>query len=676
MPMKEFIRKNKDVFLFILMAALLLIVFLKKDRLFLRPYYDFRSVNSAFYGDSGRIYVIDKGREAITVLDNRGTVSDILNGGEERAFYYACEVTEGEGNTLFILDEAYVSPEEGTEDREETEKEYRILEYKNRKYSPLFLSGAGKIYDMQYSGGALHFLRAESYGLGQYRLVPGYEAELVKRIYSGDFLNDASLDLSTDAVAIATKRGAVRLQKKNAAGWDTLKKDVPHLMPSCITARNGSVFFSELYGGGICSFSEAYLGSYKVLYSAEGLKINSIHGNTNGDRILASDLKSFYRLNTGQNGSAEVFYQGAAGNSIFYRTVILWLLLLLSAAIFLYFMRFVPGILSNLIHNESALRMAVVVVAVVLVSGFIALSLLSDERKKTDDRDIEEMKLFSNMMLNELDSETLSKINWEYDYMGSAYMRFRDETDIYIRQSEERGRNYRYCFYDVDKEGSRYLLNFDDNVMCGEPCGMKDDTYIRDCFENGTSYALKEKDSEGTWISILSRVNDAGGNPLSVMEISTDLKYREEERAVQTRDTVLNVFCSSAVMMMLIIEALFLISFYEEKSASVKKGVIPDSTKAVPLRTVITLAYLSYAMQDPFITILASRLYNKDFIIPEVLADGLPLTVQLLMMAVSSAFVGQISEKVYSKRLLFTGLFIDKGILHRVGKVRESDHGP
>lgn len=633
------------------MILLALTVVLHRDRLFDKRSYQFTSVYGAFYGGSGRTYVIDKGREVIAVLEENDTVSDILNGGNINRFFYAEEVAEGNNGLLYILDESYSG-----NDEKDASLKYRIISYSGGKYSVLYNSGRNVIYDMQYGDGMLHFLREEEFGLGLYDFTPGEEPKLIKRIYSGDILNDASIDLSTGLIAIATKRGAVRIQKSAFSSWFTLKNDNTHIMPRSISARNGRIFFSELYIGGVCAFSDVSTETYDVLYSSDGLKINSVNADSSGERLLCSDLISFYKIDT-SDGSVKCNYQEEAEFTGFYKTVIVRVLLFLCFIILLYFMRIFPGIIIKLVKNESALRMAAVVLAVITVSGFIASSLLSDERIKEDKRDIEEMKLFSDVILDYLDQNTLSKIKWEYDYMGSAYMKFRSTLDIPFMEAERLGKKYYYTFYTIKDGAVRYILDYSDDVMCGEPCGKINDNYIRDCYYNGTSYALKNRDSEGTWINILQPVKNSHGKIIAAIEIGTDLNFREQERSVKTRDTIINVFCSSAVVMMLIIEVLFLITFYEKKIHGTEKR--KDATTSIPLRTVMTLAYLSAAMQDPFITMLASRVYNNELMIPREMATGLPLTAQFLMMAICSPLAGRLTERIGSKKILYAGLTAD-----------------
>ncbi|MCR4591417.1 MAG: MFS transporter [Lachnospiraceae bacterium] len=649
--MKEIFKKYIDICLFILMLLFAAIVVINKESLNLGSTYGFTSVNAAFIGDSGKIYSIDEGREAVCIIDTDNSVSRILRGGNSKGFFYAEGIAEGSDDTLYILDESYFGDLVS-----DALSGHRIISFKNNKYTVLYDSGIQRIYDLQYYEDSLHFLREEEYGLGLYELKDDGEAVLRKRIYAGDVLNDASYDLSTGLVAIATKRGAVRVQKSAFSTWFTLNSEGRHIMPRAVTARNGYVYFSELYSGSICGFSGSNVEKYYELFRAKGLKINRLNGDYNSGTILASDLNSFYTFTAdGEGKLSEPVYRTSLTYKGFPKTIALWVLLVLAILLFLYFMRFLPKFVFNLINNESALRMVAVIVAVITVSGFISSSLLSDERIKEDERDVTEMKLFSDVMLDYLDQSSLSKIEWEYDYLGSAYMKFRDSLDIPFTEAEKLGKNYFYTFYRLNDGTTRYLLNYADTVMCGEPCGKTDDRYVRDCFYNGNSYAVKSRDSEGTWLMVLQPVIDDKGKTVAVMEVGTDLNFREQERSRKTWDTIVNVFCSSAVMMMLIIEALFLITFYEKKIKGREKTT--DVTHSIPLRTVMTLTYLASAMQDPFITMLAARIYQGELLIPREMATGLPLTIQFLMMALLSALTGHLSEKTDSKKLLYAGLF-------------------
>ncbi len=655
--MKNIIRKYQDLILLILLFLVVLTVFFHRDRLFQGKDYVFSSVNAAYFGKEGRVYAIDRGKEVISVIAADNTVSNILYGGDVRRFGYAEGITEGADGKIYISDSSYVTDEDGV-----TSTQYRIIEYSKGRYRTLYNAGEDMIYDLQYlDDGSLHFLKSENYGLGYYILSDGPDPKLQQRIYTGDVLNYASIDVSTGTVAASTRRGSVRILKLDTGSWITLKNRDEHLMPQGIVARNGYVWFTEHYGGKICRFSEDDPEVYLDVYSEPDLKIPFLSSSEDGSSVLGADLLSFYRISIDSDGRVNTSYEGNVPYKGFYQTVILWILVAAGALMTLRLLRFLPGVLMDLLYNEASLRMAAVVFAVVVVSSFIAGSLLSQEYSRQNNEEISGMKLFSDLLLRSLDNESLDSIRSESDYMGSAYTKIREELDPVIENAWNEGKDYYYVLYRIDDERLCYLMNYYDSVMCMEPYGRTENPYFEKVLETGNAYALTSRDSDGSWLYIFRPVYDENGERTAILEVGTDLSYRNTERREEIRDIVLNVFCSSAVMMMLIIEALFMIGFFERKRREKveKEEESIDRTHLVPLRNIIFFSYLAFALQDSFVTVLSGRLYNGELNIPESVAAALPLSSELLMMAVFAVIGGRMSEKIGSKKTFYIGLIVE-----------------
>ena len=655
--MKNILRKYQDLILFILLFIIILTVFFHRDRLFQGKDYVFSSVNAAYFGKEGRVYAIDRGKEVICIIAADNTVTQILYGGNARRFGYAEGITEGADGEIYISDSSFVSDEDGV-----TSTQYRIIEYREGRYRTLYNAGEDMIFDLQYlDDGSLHFLKSESYGLGYYILPKGSEPELKQRIYTGDVLNYASIDVSTGTVAVSVKRGSVRILKPDTGSWTTLKNRDEHLMPQGIVARNGYVWFTEHYGGKICRFSEDDPEDYRDVYSEPDLKIPFLSSSDDGSSVLGADLLSFYRVSIKSDGTVNASYEENDPYKGFYLTVILWILVAVGVLMALRLLRFLPGVLMDLLYNEASLRMTAVVFAVVMVSSFIAASILSQEYSRQNNEEISGMKLFSDLLLRSLDTESLYSIRSESDYMGSAYTVIRDGLDPVIENAWNEGKDYYYVLYRMEDDRLYYLLNYYDSVMCMEPYGRTENPYFERVLESGNSYALTSRDADGSWLYIFRPVYNKNGERTAILEVGTDLSYRNAERRGEIRDIILNVFCSSAVMMMLIIEALFIIGFFERKrrEKAEKEEESIDRTHLVPLRNIIFFSYLSFALQDSFVTVLSGRLYNGELYIPESVAAALPLSSELLMMAVFAVIGGRMSEKLGSKKTFYCGLIIE-----------------
>ena len=64
-------------------------------------------------------------------------------------------------------------------------------------------------------------------------------------------------------------------------------------------------------------------------------------------------------------------------------------------------------------------------------------------------------------------------------------------------------------------------------------------------------------------------------------------------------------------------------------------------------------------MQDAFIAVVCTELYQGTLPISDGVAVALPMSAQLLMMAIASAFAGRMAEKLGTKRTLLTGMMIE-----------------
>ncbi len=649
MIQKSGILKSKyvDLFLIILLIISGVIIWTHRSELFMHSQYDFTTVSEVCYGNSGKHFVIDQGREVINIVNSDHVLFKQIRGGRYDRFYYAYSVAEDKDGVIYIADTAY--NDEGVE-------ENRVVCLKNGKYSILYSAMGKQIYELQEYEGDIYFLGQEDFGLGLYRIENGNEAVLTRQIYLGDTLNDASIDLSTDVVAIAARRGDVRILPDRTSTWLTLKKDVKHVMPMGISARGGSVYFTDMYQGRVCYFAQNDVSAFTDIYMQAGAKFMYINASPDGRGALCSDYVSYFDFSYDPQTSVSATYAGSVSYREFWKTIVLWMLILLSLLILIRLLRFIPGLLLNMLHNESAVRMLAVVIAVITVSCFIAWSLLSDTYEKEDNEDINGMKLFADLVLNGMDTSLLKNIEWETDYDGSSFTKMRDTLDEFMGRAYAGGKDYYYVLYGVKDGKLRYLMNYYDSVTCGEPFNM-DDRYYMDTYNTGTYYALKSQDADGLWLYVLCPVvNDIGEN-IAVMEIGTDLSYRQQERNSRTTETILSVFCSAAVMMMLIVEALFLMGFFERKrSTDPEKMLIPDT---IPLRTVILLSYAASTIQDSFITTLSSSLYTGNLPVSPGIAVGLPLASELLMMAAFAVAGGRMGSRFGTKKTLYTGVFIE-----------------
>ena len=152
-----------------------------------------------------------------------------------------------------------------------------------------------------------------------------------------------------------------------------------------------------------------------------------------------------------------------------------------------------------------------------------------------------------------------------------------------------------------------------------------------------------------------------------------DMSLRNRERAVAIRETAFNVVCTTAVVLMFVLEGVLFLAFLEQRRSLAGKKKL-DLPGAVPLRALVFFTNAADSLQDAFITILCIQLYQGQLPVPDSVGVALPLSAQLLMLAIFSSFMGTVGEKKGASRVMgcvFSGSTTD--VIPRI--LRGSDSG-
>ena len=667
--------------IFLLAAVFLGTAFLERDSLPMSRSYRLDSTSKVHYGAGNHILLIDGGKEALELLEGTNLLAEHRTGGSWDGFYYAELAAEGPDGARYIADRAYREAEDGT-----TETVERVLELRGREWrtvweavpdvEEIFAAQTSSIYDLQYYDGTVWFLRREKDSLALYSFVPDGDASLSRRLYMRDTINAASYDAATNTLAVAARRGYVRVLADGKAAWDTLPMDAEHRMPAAVTVRGGTLYYADAWSNRIYRYSAA--GTENTFADAEnregagnsdsaentgnpesGLsvffesdsKIIALEASPDGTELLASDGGGFFLLD--ESGAA---YIDTVTYVHYSRTILaraaLTAGILLSLTLFLC----VLPLLWRLIHTESALRILLVVLVSVVVTAFVSYSLMQELFHQEDDDLIDNMKLFAEIMQDSIDSNVLKELQWEQDYESAAYNRVREPLDQLLRLAYAEGNYYYYILYRLDGETMRLIMNADDYVMCGEPYEMGDQIYSAEVQRTGKAVSLLTNDPDGSWINVMIPVSDEEGIRIAVLEVGLDMGLRSHQRQATVFNLVLSVGCTTAVVVMLILEGLFLLSFQERRQRRRAAGERSTGSDLVPVRTLICFSYLADSMQEPFIAVLCTQLYRGGLPLPDGVAAALPMSGELLVMAVFSALAGPLTERLGTRKLTACGM--------------------
>jgi len=348
------------------LAAIIILVF-AMELVRMKPRYEFSTVAQAAYGTDGGIVVVDQGKTAIEFLDAKHRLVKLLKGEKEEGFYYAEQVLV-DGDTLYIADTVY--------DRADQSKvKKRLLALTGREQRTLFeqeydlttgTNVRNEILEFQIYEGKIYFLLAVDYGLELYRIEEGNDAPvLVERYYCGDRINDASIDLESGEVAIAIKRGYVRIYEPSEQRWVTLATDSEHLMPNCVAIRNRQVFFSDLYEKKVYRYdAEGQDGAgtlVQVLLQMEEKPV-SLEVSARDGSVLVGSATGFYLVS-----DQGIRHIEGGGYRYYVVTILLRVVLVISGLSVLLGLFLLTRRLGRILKNENSIRVVIVVAAVAAV---------------------------------------------------------------------------------------------------------------------------------------------------------------------------------------------------------------------------------------------------------------------------------------------------------------------
>ena len=655
-------RKRLIAALFSVLAALLLGgAFLLRGSLSEKLDYEIGSSSEVRFGQDGQVLVIDDGKTTVLLLDDRGRVAKRFDGGSESGpFFYAAHAAQGPDGNVYVVDIAYG-------DRGNLTDYERVLRWDGVKWSTVYsidytgvpLEEApmqyGRILEMESYGGKLWFVRDMIDSVELY-LLDGDGTFHREAKVPADFIKiDAAYDPDTGSFVFVARNGAVYISDLAGNLTEVLSAE-QELIPYDASVRGGVAWCTELTTQSVRRFSLSApeeVSTYVELPSTP----YKLDVAADGRSALVSDFAGFYRIMDRDGaGDVEGYFETAAV-SYASRIILAWVLLGLGVLAALFpLIILVRRFSAMIIEKENAKRVFLIVVGSLAVAFVIAFSLLDHIMKSDTDASVRQVRLTAEILADRIDVEKLKTLSQPSDYDNEAFRSVKEPLDEVILRDYARGEYYYYVIYRAKDGMVNVIMDFEDTQPCGYPL-YEDDPDLNDygaILRGGDEVMISEISAFGAWTFLISPIKDEGGEIVGLLEVGQGLDAVQSRQNELKRELVVNAAISTVVMAMLLLELTFLFTYAERKRGP---GEI-DNTERVPLRTIMFLIYVSDSMQDAFIAILCLNLYQGGLPIPSGVAVALPMSAQLLLMAVFSFFAGRIVERWGSRRCLTGGMLI------------------
>lgn len=622
--------------------------------------YVFTSVSEAVQGGNGSTYVIDQGKKTVVVLDrNRELVRKLTGGSLDADFFYAGQVCGTDDGSIYIAD--VVSGEQGNQIQKErviriTGNRREILQefdYAQRENPPLQY---GEILELQAYGGYVYFLKKQEDGIDLYRILTaerGGGAELLEKIPCAFYVSDAAYDAANAVVLVTTRLGEIWCYPLESAEWMLVRESSKGHIPWKIAAVNGEVCYMDLSARGIFHFTLFETQDAQCLYQSERV-LYSLGFSEDGRTVTATDYVDFIYVDFSSH-TAQECQRADIGNRL---QVCLFWLFLAAAALMLAALSILLGtsLVRRAADRSGFGRMALVVFSAVTVAAIASCSSISAMMENYDRQLTDSMHMFAGNLLQQIDADALRELDELSDYHSDVYMELKNRLDAMIRTGYENEVYYYYILCNTDGRSINCLLDYEDTTSCGQPLYEYGDNEYTRVLTTGERYTTSELSSYGSWMFTLLPVCDDSGNIVAELEVGLSLDRVAKEKKDLIMENALTVICSCSVVIMLILEYMFMLSFLERRKHLPREQW--DITQQIPVRVMVFLVYVTDSMQDSFIAILCSKLYTDTLPVSRGVAVALPMSLQLLAAAVFSMYGGKLAEKFGIRVTMQMGLLV------------------
>ena len=656
-------KKHSAVWLVILTVvalACLCFAFVCRGYLAISPTYPIESTSEVTFGKNGNTLVIDNGKTALLVLDADGRLVQSYEGGsDDTPFYYAAYTAQAEDGSIYVVDIKY--GERGNLldweriirlNGKECETVYEI-DYTAwmQEETPLQY---GRITELQAYGDTVYFLLATDSAVELNQIGADGAVSSVASVPADGVKQAASYDASTNRIAIANRTGEILLYDLSDDAFTCEKTDYEK-MPFDISARNGKIYYPELQEQVVRCFPADDPDADEVFAAFEELPFK-LDVSPDGNSVLVTNYAGFYRLAVGANGECmSEDYVDSAPDPSFYRTILTWVALGIGGLLAVYLLfRLIRFLVPRIAENETAMRAILIVLAALAVAFIVASSLLNNLLNNSTKASETQVDLFSQYLLSKIDIDVLQGIEGEENFRDDNYNKLKEALAGPVRKSYD---NEEYYYYIIYGERNGYvcaIMDYEETGPCWNPVYSSEDNIYADVLHTGETVSVSEISAYGAWAFRLTPIRDKTGTIIAELEVGQSLNAIENRQNELKREVIVNTAIGTIVVAMLLIELAFLFGFVQKRRTSREL----DNTEKVPVRTLMFLTYLADAMQDAFIAILCSQLYRGGLPVPDGVAIALPMSAQLLMMAVFSFLAGRLTEKIGSRRSISIGMTV------------------
>ncbi len=642
-----------------MIAALLIVLF---NAAFLRenPFSLHSKWEAPSYAASsidGHVVVVDKSKTRVRISDAQQRVAASIYGGDiaEESFYYA-EYAATDGESVYIADVTH-------RDNSSRVARERVLRFSmTGKYletiwdvsypegsMPLQL---GTIRGLSAKDGTVYFLRRESMtSLTLYASDGGVHS--VRAIDAqGEVVAYASYDPASGGVAFTTMQSGLFYNCDGEQARLAYGDGVNVL--TGVAVDNGGVFVCDLLHERVVMLEDV---------KAETVFSGNVHFiSTSGGKLSFTDNESVYI--TARDGAplyADTRMQLAP--QYYVRVLLVWICAacLIAAGLWLLYhcLRLVYQDRKSP-SSGGALAIGVAILLTAALIGAYMISFYQNKLRASTSGDLRRSASFLSETSGETFGDPFARLNALSDYDNADYREVRAYLDAFCEQGYRNGINMYYILLKFDAAQNTIwgVMDYENTNGVVYPYMPYKDSGYDAVAETGDAMLVEsEADAFGTWTYVVAPVYNSAGEMAGLLEIGAN----RHSELLSERKMIGNVIAATlaAVIMMLLLlnEAA---DYKRNLSLRADYAARQESSAAFGfLRCIMFLVFLGDNMDASFVPQLSSRLFLASGMrMDENIAAALPMSVQLLAIAIAAVAGGALLDRKGIKRVMTIGALI------------------
>lgn len=614
----------------------------------------------------GTAYIVDQEKSRILTVKEGKVTDSMIGGGKKALFSYAETICPDEKGGLYVLDTGW--SETGFSLDYEAIVRYSVdgkpekvcyrKEYKSKEADKHHLFG------LNLSGGQLYFVDADETGFALKALDTA--AGSIREVFykeledAVNLIQDFAVDPDEETVYAVDKRGAILSTDGISQGLKILyqmDKTDHAVLYRASAGESGTVYVTDIKGGRLLqctmegvtavaeggqmwnvSYADLEAGGGLLSYVADGgVHFYSVEGRASagtGDTVEEEDTGGIAVFSKSRLYlSRELFF-----DSVLFLAMLsaLWIFVRVCAVVFTF-----P-------YNNTQKMGALAVAASVSVSLVLVSGLLNQFREIYRDELLTKLTMTARIIGDGISEEDLDASSMPQAYMGEAYRHLQEKISSVLNRDYDYSEEL-YCnLLRYDGTEGYAALYLDNSIGTYYPLSGEESEAVASVYENQIPLQSDISQETGTYIYVMTPILNHEGQVFGVVSVGTLDSVVEGKIDAMTHQVLIAMLMSTLVILFMFGEILSFADLREKYRNALRNrgaafelsaGAELSAAPAVPMhmvRLAVFVTFLSFNMATSFLPVYILRFVREDTVLPAALANSLPMTLNLIFVALTS----------------------------------------